>query len=214
MGETSKQTHNSTVSCPPPPPRRGWHLPENKISGPVEIELCPFDLVQPYSYKFKPPCFSADVFQPCSVLFSASTGVSINLDFTKIRFCDVSGWNEWVHGGQFFHKWKANAGLYRMRFIFGLFLCQWGYLMDFSAGLIGIYSECSLSAEVSWDLSRSQDLNSQYLDRWPQRKHQWFSRHGPSCWVSAELWRQTTLCCRRTCFLFEISETIWTFVAI
>ena len=36
--------------------------------------------------------------------------------------------------------------------------------MDLSARSIGLYSECSLSAEASWDPSGSQELNSQYSD--------------------------------------------------
>lgn len=82
----------------------------------------------------------------------------------KIRFCGVSESNEWVHEGQFFHKWKVNAELYRMGYIFDLFLCQWGYVMEFSTSPIGIYLECYLSAEVIWNFSRSQEWNSQYLD--------------------------------------------------
>lgn len=81
--------------------------------------------------------------------------------FTKDKVCGVSDSNEWV---QVFHKWKVNAELYRMGFIFDLFLCQWGYVMEFSTSPIGIYLECYLSAEVIWNLSRSREWSSQYSD--------------------------------------------------
>lgn len=54
---------------------------------------------------------------------------------------------------RFFQKRKANAGLYRMGFIFGLDWCQRGYFVALSARPIGICSGCSPPAGIFLDHS-------------------------------------------------------------
>lgn len=99
-----------------------------------------------------------------------------------------------------FQHQKANAGLFRKRGFFGYTLCQRCYLEALSSRLIGYILR---TFPASWDLSRSRKRSGQYLDRWPQRKLQWFRRCGPS-WVTGEMWCQTVSCCWRTQFLLEI----------
>lgn len=165
-----------------------------------------FDLAQPYNF------FSANVVQPRSVLFSSAIAVSINWRLSSrddILWCIMLKWMSAQRS--VFQQQKANAGLFRKRFIFGHQLCQRCYLEALSARLMGYILRMF---PASWDLSGSQKRSSQYLDRWPQRKLQWFSRCGPSSWVTVKMRYQTVLCCWRTHFLLEILKPTWALAAI
>lgn len=73
----SPERHPNTCAAPRALPEVSTYL-EVLFPRTAENGISPFDPVQPYSCKPKSPHSSANVFHPCSLLFSASRAVSIH----------------------------------------------------------------------------------------------------------------------------------------
>lgn len=97
-----------------------------------------------------------------------------------MTFCNVSRWNGWVHGGQFFSEAKGECWAVQDEVYF------WPRLVPariFRGPFCQADRHMLRMFPASWDLSGPQQPIFGQVTR---RKLRWFSRWGPSFRVSAE----------------------------